>query len=206
MTVICQSYAKINLHLQVLGLRDDGYHELETIFQTIDLADEIALQRTDPGVRLQVVEGDAPSGERNLAYRAATEYLKRWAPDQGVHISLKKRIPVGGGLGGGSSNAATVLRALRTMVQADVDLDELEELAADLGADVPFFLSGGTAVGVGRGDLISSFQIYQIVKFFWLFRRSVCPLPGCSRVLMHLRPPSDTIDCFAEFLGASTGA
>ena len=153
--MICQSYAKINLHLQVLGLRDDGYHELETLFQTIDLADEIGLELTDSGVSLKVIEGNVPTGERNLAYGAAKKFLERWAPNQGVHISLKKIIPVGGGLGGGSSNAATVLRALRTMVCPEIETGELEEIGADLGADVPFFLSGGTALGLSRGDVIS---------------------------------------------------
>ncbi len=155
MNTTYRSFAKINLHLEVRGRRDDGYHELVTLFQTVDLTDLIRLEITDSDrVDLTVSEGEAPADSTNLAYRAAARFLRRWAPGRGVRIDLKKRIPMGGGVGGGSSNAAAVLIGLQDLLSSPVDEEELLELAAELGADVPYFLSGGTALGVGRGDKI----------------------------------------------------
>lgn len=152
MSGIYRSFAKINLHLQVVGRRDDGYHELRTLFQSIDLHDLISVTAADAGVELVVAEGEAPSGDDNIAVRAARMFLDEFAPDQGARFELRKRIPMGGGLGGGSSNAATVLRALRDLHGRPDTLSELWPLARKLGADVPFFLVEGTAFGFGRGD------------------------------------------------------
>ncbi len=136
----------------MVGRRADGYHELRTVFQTVDLHDLIEVEVEGRGVALEVPEGGAPSGAANLAYRAAQQFLARWAPERGVRLTLRKRIPSGGGLGGGSSNAAAVLRALGELLEVQPGADELWELARGLGADVPYFLVGGTALGVGRGD------------------------------------------------------
>jgi 4-diphosphocytidyl-2-C-methyl-D-erythritol kinase len=154
------SYAKINLHLQVVGKRNDGYHELRTVFQTVDLADELTVELGDARasgeqrVRLTVEGADLSAGPDNLAHRAAAGFLERWAPDQGVTLTLRKRIPMGAGLGGGSSNAAAVLRALQRAFGEPAPPAELWLLARELGADVPYFLVGGTALGTGRGDEI----------------------------------------------------
>jgi 4-diphosphocytidyl-2-C-methyl-D-erythritol kinase len=147
-----RSYAKVNLHLQVVGKRADGYHELRTVFQTVDLADELTVELGGKGVRLAVEGADLSAGADNLAHRAASGFLARWAPGEGAALSLRKRIPLGAGLGGGSSNAATVLRALQHALGDPAPADELWLLARELGADVPYFLVGGTALGMGRGD------------------------------------------------------
>ncbi len=152
MSYTFRSFAKINLHLQVVGRRADGYHELRTVFQTVDLHDLVTLEVVTAGVELTVVEGEAPAGAENLAARAARVFLERWAPQAGVRITLRKRIPVGGGLGGGSSNAATVLRGLGSSLGVRPPAAELWAVARELGADVPYFLVGGTALGIGRGD------------------------------------------------------
>jgi 4-diphosphocytidyl-2-C-methyl-D-erythritol kinase len=155
MRVTYRSFAKINLHLEVLGFRPDGYHELRTVFQTVDLCDLLTLEVGGRGVDLEVVGHPLPSDQRNLAHQAATSFLAAWPLADGVRMTLEKRIPVGGGLGGGSSNAAAVLLGLREMLGAEQASDsDLEELGRALGADVPFFLKGGTALGVGRGDEI----------------------------------------------------
>ncbi len=146
-----RSYAKINLHLQVIGRRADGYHELRTLFQSIALHDLVRIEVTGSELSLRVVEGRAPSGPENLALRAARLYFERWPPAAGVRIELRKRVPAGGGLGGGSSNAATVLRVLDTRFRRASPAG-LWAAARTLGADVPFFLVGGTALGFGRGD------------------------------------------------------
>lgn len=138
----------------MLGRRADGYHELETIFQTVDLADRLHFAPGRRGVELVLSEPGLPGGPGNLAHRAASAFLRRWAPHRGVRIRLDKSIPIAGGLGGGSSNAATVLLALRALFELPVGPGELAEVARELGADVPYFLVGGTALGTGRGDEI----------------------------------------------------
>ena len=147
-----RSFAKLNLALQVVGRRPDGYHELRTLFQTIELHDELTVEIAGRDVALTVAGADLPADARNLAWRAAAGFLRRWAPAAGVRLSLRKRIPLGGGLGGGSSNAATVLTALQELLGAPAPAEGLRSLAGDLGADVPYFLVGGTALGEGRGD------------------------------------------------------
>jgi 4-diphosphocytidyl-2-C-methyl-D-erythritol kinase len=142
--------AKINLDLRVLGKRADGYHELRTIFQTISLADRIEMAFT-PGRKSEVVLDDALAIPDNLAARAASLAMEAMGASGRVEIRLEKRIPMGAGLGGGSSDAAAVLLALPVLAGGALSLTELSSLARQLGSDVPFFLLGGTAVGIGRG-------------------------------------------------------
>jgi 4-diphosphocytidyl-2-C-methyl-D-erythritol kinase len=147
-----KSFAKINLGLEVLGRRDDGYHELRTLFQTIDLHDDVVLRPRPRGVSISCRHPLVPRDATNLAARAA-EALRRYARvSAGVEIEIRKRIPVGGGLGGGSSNAAAVLMGLDRMWRLGLGPDGLHRLARRLGADVPYFLLGGTALGLARGD------------------------------------------------------
>jgi 4-diphosphocytidyl-2-C-methyl-D-erythritol kinase len=155
MSTTYRSFAKINLHLEIKGRRSDGYHDLETVFQTVDLSDRVTIEVTEGGgVDLSVSEGRAPSDETNLAHRAAVAFLRSWAPGSGVQLDLRKRIPIGGGLGGGSSNAATVLMGLQEILGVPKSRQGLVDVASGLGADVPYFLWGGTALGRGRGDEI----------------------------------------------------
>lgn len=148
------AFAKVNLGLEVLGLRDDGYHELRTLFQTIDLKDDIMLVERPSGIRLIGDHSGVPDGPGNLAWRAAEELQRRAGVRKGVEIRLDKRIPVGGGLGGGSSDAAAVLLGLDRLWGVGLGPEGLLPLARRLGADVPYFLFGGTALGLGRGDEI----------------------------------------------------
>ncbi len=150
--------AKLNLHLQVVGRRADGYHELRTIFQTIDLADQLEIELTDDG-RVELEVGGPcgvglSSGPDNLVVRAARRGLDLWGRGQGVRCRLVKQIPFGAGLGGGSSDAAATLNTLRRLLAKDSPQTTAEcwRVARELGADVGFFLVGGTALGVGRGD------------------------------------------------------
>ena len=146
--------AKINLHLQVLGRRPDGYHELRTLYQSIDLADELRAEVAPDGeLRLEVEpRGAAPGSEDNLAMRAAKALRDHAGVHAGAHIELVKRIPVAAGLGGGSADAAATLVLLDALWQLDLGLGDLTVLAAGIGSDVPFFLHGGLALGVGRGE------------------------------------------------------
>ncbi len=147
-----RSYAKVNLGLEVLGLREDGYHELRTLFQMVDLYDEITLRPREEGVRVSCDHPLVPADETNLAFRAAEDLRRYCGVDRGIEIEIRKRIPVGGGLGGGSSNAAAVLLGLDRHWKLGLGQGGLHPLARRLGADVPFFLLGGTALGLGRGD------------------------------------------------------
>ncbi|MCW5983170.1 MAG: 4-(cytidine 5'-diphospho)-2-C-methyl-D-erythritol kinase [Bryobacteraceae bacterium] len=145
-----KALAKINLSLKVLGKRLDGFHELRTIFQTISLGDEIELEycrSSSTGIDLS----SNLDIDDNLAVRAAAAVMDASGRSGHIRIALKKRIPVGGGMGGGSSDAAAVLLALPVLAGAALPLDRLAELAAALGSDVPFFLHGGAALGIGRG-------------------------------------------------------
>ncbi|MBC7248355.1 MAG: 4-(cytidine 5'-diphospho)-2-C-methyl-D-erythritol kinase [Actinobacteria bacterium] len=147
--------AKINLYLEVGQLRPDGYHLVRTVMQAVALCDLVKVEVQDGGVGVELlVEGDAPPGEENLCHRAATAFLEAARLEWGVNIRLRKRIPVAAGLGGGSSDAAAVLRGLNHLAGDILPREELMGLAASLGSDVPFFLVGGTALGEGRGERI----------------------------------------------------
>jgi 4-diphosphocytidyl-2-C-methyl-D-erythritol kinase len=144
-----RSLAKINLDLRVLRKRPDGFHELRTIFQTISLADTIGIEYQRGRTRIELKSNlNIPD---NLILRAADSIMKTMRSSGRLRFDLTKRIPLGGGLGGGSSNAAAVLLALPALLGRSVPFEKLLELAAELGSDVPFFLLGGTAVGLGRG-------------------------------------------------------
>ena len=147
-----KAYAKINLTLEVLGRRPDGYHEVRTVLQTIDLADRL---RFSLAPRLEM-DCSAPElrGEDNLVFQAADALRKATGCDKGANIRLEKYIPVGMGLGGGSSDAAATLKALNRFWGLSMGDDELRSIAASLGSDVTFFLQGGTALGEGRGEVI----------------------------------------------------
>jgi 4-diphosphocytidyl-2-C-methyl-D-erythritol kinase len=149
------AFAKINLCLHVLGRRPDAYHELRTIFQAISLRDILELSLTrKPGIALDVSGAELPAGPDNLVYRALDALSAEIGYGGGVRARLEKRIPVARGLGGGSSDAAVALLGLLRLTKKKIPLERLIEIAAALGADVPFFLFGGRALAVNRGDEI----------------------------------------------------
>jgi len=147
-----RAYAKINLGLEVISRRDDGFHELVTVLQTVSLFDEIAVAPAD-ALTLRC-DRKGMTGERNLVWRAADLLQKESGTAQGAVIDLIKTIPIVAGLGGGSSDAAATLRSLNALWKLDLDTPQLAELASQLGSDVPFFLQGGTQLGTGRGELL----------------------------------------------------
>lgn len=149
-SVTVRSFAKINLDLRVLHRRPDGFHELRTVFQTISLADTLGIQ-FERARRTQIsIEGNADIPD-NLVARAAEAVLDAARVSARIAFTLRKRIPMGAGLGGGSSNAAAVLLALPAVAGVSIPTAKLAAMAAELGSDVPFFLYGGTALGIGRG-------------------------------------------------------
>ena len=163
-----QSYAKINLTLDVLGKRPDGYHELATVMQTVDLSDTICLTALDDdSVRVVCSQPDL-NRDDNLAVRAAQAVRQRLSLTQGLLIELHKRIPTAAGLGGGSSNAATVLLALREWWHLPLSATDMLTIAASLGSDVPFFLTGGLALCEGRGERVTPLAPHWPASLRWL--------------------------------------
>lgn len=148
------SFAKINLHLRVLGRRDDGFHELCTVFQTVSLCDSISFAPRPKNLFLTCDSKAVPLGQKNIIMAAADAFRYVFGVRKGAAIHLQKRIPSPGGLGGGSSNAVTTLIGLSRLWQIKASFEELYQIAFMLGSDVPFFLSGGTAFGFGRGEVI----------------------------------------------------
>jgi 4-diphosphocytidyl-2-C-methyl-D-erythritol kinase len=150
------SPAKINLFLKVVRKRPDGYHELETLFERIGLCDEIVLKPRASGIVFKTFSKNVPSDASNLAYRAAQLLQKEAKVNKGVEISLKKNIPVAAGLGGGSSNAATVILGLNKLWKLKLSKKRLMKIAAKLGSDIPFFVMDGSwALGKGRGEKLT---------------------------------------------------
>jgi 4-diphosphocytidyl-2-C-methyl-D-erythritol kinase len=154
--LVARCPAKINLGLRVLGLRQDGYHEIVTLFQAIDLWDALEAVEADR-LSLTVDDPSVPADESNLVLRAARLLQARipGASGRGAELRLRKRIPAGGGLGGGSSDAAGALAVLDALWSLELPPGTLRALAGELGSDVPFFLDGGTAIGTGRGERVT---------------------------------------------------
>lgn len=144
--------AKINLTLRITGRRADGYHTLESVMQEISLADTVQVEKIPQGIFISCNKDHIPTGEKNICYRAAAKYFEESRLSGGVKITLKKNIPDGAGMGGGSSDGAAVLKALSHLYPSKVDL---AKIAVKIGADVPFFLTGKTALCQGIGEEIT---------------------------------------------------
>lgn len=162
--------AKINLYLDVLNKRKNGYHNLKTVFQSVSLFDDIIIKETNGGIKISSDSSDIPAGRKNIVYAAASAIKKHSGIKKGVLIKIKKRIPVGAGLGGGSSDAAAVLRGLNKLWELKLSEKALIGLAKKIGADVPFFAAGGgRCMAGGIGDILTLLSVkkrewYVIVK------------------------------------------
>lgn len=159
MKVYEKAPAKINLALDVLYKRDDGFHEVEMVMTMVDLADRLEMTELPRDtIIISSQAGYIPLNEKNLAFKAAQLIKENYAVKQGVHIHLDKYIPVSAGLAGGSSDAAATLRGLNRLWALNIPDDELQQLGAQLGSDVPFCLTGGTALASGRGEKLKPLQ------------------------------------------------
>ena len=157
-----KAYAKINLFLDVTGKREDGFHELVSVMHSVGLADEIEVETKQADyscITLEMKNSSLPANERNLAYLAAEAFLDKTGITAAVHIRLEKHIPVCAGLGGGSSDAAAVLRAMNASFDNPLSVSELCELGATLGSDVPFCVVGGTRLCRGRGEKMENYPM-----------------------------------------------
>src|SRR5712691_8999905 len=162
--------AKINVWLKVLRRRSDGFHEIETLIAPISLCDEIQIESCS-GKKAREFQCDDPSvpkGDENLAVRAANLFFERTNIDGGISIELKKRIPHGAGLGGGSSDAATTLLALNQLFETNLARDELAKLGSTIGSDVPFFLFESASLCRGRGELVAPTKLPEALSLLLL--------------------------------------
>jgi len=151
-------FAKINLHLDIVGRREDGYHDVVTVMQSLSLCDLVTVSlREDTAITVGCNREGVPTDERNLAVRAARLFQEAIGMEKGMHIEIEKQIPMAAGMAGGSADAAATLRALNRLCGEPLDTDALCEIGARLGADVPFCIVGGTAYADGRGDRLHPF-------------------------------------------------
>ena len=167
MQVELKSPCKVNLILNILGKRSDGFHELETVMHPVPLHDVLHLERTATGIQLTCDQPELPTDSRNLVHRAATAFFAETGIAEGVRIHLAKRIPMEAGLGGGSGNAATTLLGLNEVFGAPLDGSSMQRIAATLGSDVPFFLQCAPAIAVGRGEQVRSVKSFDALKGFY---------------------------------------
>lgn len=163
-----KAYAKINLTLQVIGLREDGYHEIDSIMQSVSLFDQITVCKQTAGITINTSDLRIPSDERNTAYKAARVFLDKTGIEQGVKIEIEKNIPISAGLAGGSADAAATLVGLNQMFKTGLTSSDLINLAALVGSDVPFCITGGTARCRGRGEIVEKEDIPEIGKLIFI--------------------------------------
>lgn len=156
-----KAYAKINLSLDVVGKREDGYHLLKMIMQGIDLYDVINVVKASEGISVSCNRPYVPVDERNLAYKAAKLFKEDYGIEGGVHIRIDKNIPVAAGLAGGSTDAAAVLRCMRDLYRPEVDDKEIKSLGLRIGADVPYCVTGGTALCEGIGERVTPLKPFK---------------------------------------------
>jgi 4-diphosphocytidyl-2-C-methyl-D-erythritol kinase len=159
-----KSPCKVNLLLNILGRRADGFHELETVMQPVNLFDEICFERQGIGIRLSCNDKNLPVDSKNLVFCAAEKFLEAAKISDGVKIHLEKNIPLAAGLGGGSGNAATTLIALNELFGQPVAAEKLLELAAAMGSDIPFFLQNKPALVTGRGEQIQPLGFFPALR------------------------------------------
>lgn len=151
-----KAYAKINLGLDVLKRRADGYHEVKMIMQTIGICDDLTFEKSEaPGIHLEIAGADLPADENNLVCRAAMLIMETGKVAEGVHITLQKRIPIAAGMAGGSADAAAALRGLNNLFELGYSTRELRELGVRLGADIPYCIEGGTMLSEGIGEILT---------------------------------------------------
>lgn len=153
--------AKINLFLQILGKREDGYHEIYSLIQAVDLYDSLTVTKSNSGISLVCDDPSLPSDSSNLAWKAAKLMQDKAKMETGVSMELTKRIPYGAGLGGGSSDAAAVMKGINQLFGLELPAGQLAVWGAELGSDVPFFFSEGAALVSGRGEIVEPVEVFQ---------------------------------------------
>ena len=202
MTLTVKGYAKINLHLDVLGIREDGYHSVETVMQSLSLCDEVTVSLTpEPKFEAECNVSQVPTDEKNIAVRAARLFFERTGKSGGAQIKIEKRIPMAAGLAGGSADAAATLIALNRIFDLPLSSKELCSIGALLGADVPFCIVCGTHYSDSRGDVLHDFPALSEDLIFVV----ACGGEGVSTPWGY-KLLDDTFDNFANYTPNGTEA
>jgi len=214
-----ESPCKVNLLLNILGRRPDGFHELETVMHPVHCCDHLAFSRAGQGIQLSCSDPGLPTDSRNLVHRAATSFLQAARISEGVRIHLEKKLPQAAGLGGGSGNAATTLLGLSELFGQPLAPEALHPIAATLGSDIPFFLQTRPALATGRGEKIASFDFFPALRgavfllihpgfgisTAWAYQNlarfpaALTGNPGRAARLVHLLQSADLSQAGAEF-------
>ncbi|WP_297630176.1 4-(cytidine 5'-diphospho)-2-C-methyl-D-erythritol kinase [uncultured Clostridium sp.] len=192
-----KAHAKINISLDVVGKRDDGYHLLRMIMQAVDIYDEIIMSRAKSGITLMCNKPYVPNDERNLAYKAAKLFIEEFNINSGVNITIRKNIPVCAGLAGGSTDGAAVLKLMNKLFKVNATEEKLMEIGLKLGADVPYCIKGGTALCEGVGEKVTELpsfkdKILVLVKpSFGVSTKAVYEEFNITRAIFH--PQTDEL-------------
>jgi len=200
--MLLKAYAKINLSLDVVGKREDGYHILKMIMQTIDLYDILNVKKTYKGIKVICNRPYVPTDERNLAYKAAELFINTYKIEGGIEIYLKKYIPVAAGMAGGSTDAAAVLKAMRSFYKPELEDKKLMELGLKIGADVPYCIVGGTALCEGIGENITRLKPFKnhilvvIKPPFGVSTKEVYSNLDISKIIKH--PDTESLVKYVE--------
>jgi 4-diphosphocytidyl-2-C-methyl-D-erythritol kinase len=201
--MIFRAHAKVNLYLDVLRKREDGYHDILTLFQSISLADELSIEKAE-GIWVECDMPGLPSGEMNLAYRAAKLLMDIVRLRAGVRVEIRKRIPIGAGLGGGSADAAAVLIGMNELFDLRLPMEALMDLGSEIGADVPFCIMGGTALGEGIGDRLTRLPFIGEI-WFLLANPGIHISTGWAYRSLRLTEPKENANILIQrFKGANS--
>ena len=201
MGIDCPSFSKVNIGLKILEKRSDDYHNINTIFQELQFGDIITIDESDNGCDIICDDIRIPKGKQNICYKSYDELIKKFPNLSGVKITIKKKVPISSGLGGGSANAASVLKGICKLFDLNLSNDELESIAVKIGADVPFFIKGGTQLGMGIGEILM--PINKTFKGFYLLvipKISINTQWAYSKIKNKLNSEK-TLTNFARFLG-----
>ncbi len=182
--------AKINLSLDVVGRKPDGYHLIESIFQSVNIYDIITVSKTENGIHLTCNEPEIPCDSRNIAYKAARLFLDKTGIKSGINIHIEKHIPSQAGLGGGSSDGAGVLYAMNTLFDTNIDIFDLAKLGANISADTAFFIYGGTAFVQGIGEIINPIRLLPPIELVIAKGRSGISTPEAYKMIDELSEPN----------------
>lgn len=182
--------AKINLSLDVVGRKPDGYHLIESIFQSVNIYDIITVSKTENGIHLTCNEPEIPCDSRNIAYKAARLFLDKTGIKSGINIHIEKHIPSQAGLGGGSSDGAGVLYAMNTLFDTNIDICDLAKLGANISADTAFFIYGGTAFVQGIGEIINPIRLLPPIELVIAKGRSGISTPEAYKMIDELSEPN----------------
>jgi len=200
MGIHCPSFSKVNIGLKVLNQRDDGYHNIYTVFQELDFGDSITIEKTDTGCTISSNVEWIPKDESNICHKAYIVLKTKYPELGGISIHIEKNVPIGSGLGGGSANGAAVLKGINNLYNLGLSNDKLEKIGASIGADVPFFIHGKTQLGEGIGDKLTPLADHIEGPYLLVIPHISISTPWAYSELKNKLNPENILPNFAGFI------